>query len=582
MTNEDSDGVAIKAIADHNGTTEVTANEVSGGISAEAKNGGSNTVTVSRDNNGGIDAQAKIGGVNVILIGGNAGGANTEAGLSLTSESGGVNHVVIEGTLTGRDIGVLINENSDNPLPKDTLTVWKIEQPAGNNGDVLAGYKVNGQYVEDEDAEKTIQYIIRVAPPETGVNSLTATKLNGEALEKTTGIGGKDLQWAHEGDIVLLKIDLQEGYSLLGAYGDEGHVELSKDEQTGDYYIKVPRGGGVVLSVSVGTLPVDHDSDGHGSNSSDSDGHDSDGHDPASNSDSKDSSEGQQNQTAGNTGDLSGGSMHYTISNNTTVTLSIDNLKALEKNGVKTLVFHINGITYSISREYISHFLSYFNKNYVEINMTSNGLGLYFKDIEGQKVTLVTLCIDGTGTIKNQGEILKNTLMNIDWRNVFKIAIEGNDTPAAFGTTAITAAFGAFAAFGTPGAATATGTNVDNVNTDNLNQSGGNLENVSGGPSGTVTANVNQASIPGATGVNGTNDATGTNGVNGTNDATGTTNVGLSQTQQSNPIHQLDNDSVEKTMRSFQEQFEQFKQEQDRNNRSLSVSLQPPQSPQTA
>ena len=50
------------------------------------------------------------------------------------------------------------------------------------------------------------------------------------ALNTVTGIDGKSLEWAYEGDTVLLKIDLQEGYDLLGAYGDDGKVNaLLKD-----------------------------------------------------------------------------------------------------------------------------------------------------------------------------------------------------------------------------------------------------------------------------------------------------------------------------------------------------------------
>ena len=51
---------------------------------------------------------------------------------------------------------------------------------------------------------------------------------------------------SYEGQNVVLKIDLQDGYQVKGAYNGEARVELSKDKN-GNYYIEVPRGGGILL-----------------------------------------------------------------------------------------------------------------------------------------------------------------------------------------------------------------------------------------------------------------------------------------------------------------------------------------------
>ena len=54
-----------------------------------------------------------------------------------------------------------------------------------------------------------------------------------------------------EGTKVFLKIDVQSGYKVNGAFNGKGElVPLQQDDQ-GNYYIEVERGGGVFLSVSV-------------------------------------------------------------------------------------------------------------------------------------------------------------------------------------------------------------------------------------------------------------------------------------------------------------------------------------------
>ena len=58
-------------------------------------------------------------------------------------------------------------------------------------------------------------------------------------------------QVANEGDTVTMKLTIPEGFEVAGAYGDEGQEwPLSKDAG-GNYYLSVPRGGGVMLSVKL-------------------------------------------------------------------------------------------------------------------------------------------------------------------------------------------------------------------------------------------------------------------------------------------------------------------------------------------
>ncbi len=77
-----------------------------------------------------------------------------------------------------------------------------------------------------------------------GVNSLGATKGDGSALDKEG-----DYEWAHEGDTLLLKVELQDGYELTNAYGKENQSYPFTKDESGNYYITVPRGGGIFISV---------------------------------------------------------------------------------------------------------------------------------------------------------------------------------------------------------------------------------------------------------------------------------------------------------------------------------------------
>ena len=226
-----------------------------------------------------------------------------------------------------------------------------------NNGNaaVLAGYRdENGQYVADDEAARTIQYIIRVAP-QTGA-TLTATDANGAALNTTKGAGGKDLQWALEGDKVIFKIDLKEGYTLDGAYGDAGQTLPLSIDNNGNYYIVVPKGGGVVLSVKLRELfSKSSRNSGSGSNSS---------------------SEAQQFQPAGNTGVI-----HLDFKDNQPLTLPVLDFAKMLQNGTSSLVLHIKGKTYTIP---VSALADFFSKNssllsgYITISANGDKLELKY------------------------------------------------------------------------------------------------------------------------------------------------------------------------------------------------------------
>ena len=165
--------------------------------------------------------------------------------------------VLVTGTITGEDYGVVLDNTQgyETDSSNFTLTVWQIVP--NDDGAVAATYTDNidqlpdgvgdieYSYAEDEDFEKTIKYIIKVEQPSEG-GTVSATDADGNALETS-----HDYDVAYEGDTVLLKVNLEDGYRILAAYNGEGQeTELLMDSD-GNYYVVVPKGGGVYLSVEL-------------------------------------------------------------------------------------------------------------------------------------------------------------------------------------------------------------------------------------------------------------------------------------------------------------------------------------------
>lgn len=192
-------------------------------------------------------------------------------------------NVLVEGELDAKDVGVLLREYSPTELdPNLNLTVWKIKLNDNNNAaekelEAAASepdipvtnaeslpkdsrYKLNDESQTSRlntrgnastrttarDFElNNIMYIIKVEQPSEG-GTITAVDENGNDLAKSFGF-----DVAHEGEKVMLKANLEEGYNIIAAYNGLGEKQpLLKDEQ-GNYYIFIPKGGGVYLSVEL-------------------------------------------------------------------------------------------------------------------------------------------------------------------------------------------------------------------------------------------------------------------------------------------------------------------------------------------
>lgn len=105
-------------------------------------------------------------------------------------------------------------------------------------------------YKADKETEKLIQYIIRIED-----NSRNYIATNG-TTDFTAG-NGKTYQVAKEGEKVLVKLTIPEGKELVAAYWDQAKSEAGRllQDAEGNYYLEVPRGGGVELSVVLKDIP---------------------------------------------------------------------------------------------------------------------------------------------------------------------------------------------------------------------------------------------------------------------------------------------------------------------------------------
>ena len=201
-------------------------------------------------------AEMKNSGQSVLLVSNseNAGDGEAEAeqnGIVLDGE--GSFDILITGTLETEGTPVLISEKV---TPENvSITVWKIDgavKDAEGEEHVVAegtpGTEPKTITDDSREVERSIHYIIRVEPSQQDMIGLSGTE----------EVHGYDT--ATENSTVTLKVRVPDGYTLTGAYNGEGEkIALEKDAD-GNYYVVVPRGGGVYLSVEL-EKDEDHDTD---------------------------------------------------------------------------------------------------------------------------------------------------------------------------------------------------------------------------------------------------------------------------------------------------------------------------------
>ena len=210
-----------------------------------------------------------------VRIGGDLSSKNgpaIEAAVDMTSNSDvrlkGDAVVIVEGTISSeKDDGPIIKAGfpegySDSDIISSTLdtldlTVWKIDI---KDGQTLAA---DSERVEDKEFEKRINYIVKLEPNEKF--DYAAVKQDNSALDTVTAtINGEEYSYdvAHESEKVYLKINTK-GYRIKGAYNVDGEKKEIDHDSEGNYYIEVPRVGGIYLSVEGDNLyNITYDLDG--------------------------------------------------------------------------------------------------------------------------------------------------------------------------------------------------------------------------------------------------------------------------------------------------------------------------------
>ena len=190
--------------------------------------------------------------------------ANTDQG-STGSYHG---DITVDGTVkSGSAAAILISGYvADNNL---SVTAWKIEQnDAGNiverdNGttyDATTRTQVTSSEASDftRSLEEAINYIIKFEQPAEGGTL---------SLDNTRQVNGYDT--AHEGETVYLMIQADEGYEINGAYNGKGEKVALLQDTDGNYYVNVPKGGGVYLSASLSKIVIEQDIDTPADNTQD-------------------------------------------------------------------------------------------------------------------------------------------------------------------------------------------------------------------------------------------------------------------------------------------------------------------------
>ena len=140
--------------------------------------------------------------------------------------------VTVGGTVSGKEHNIVLG--SDTGTDNLEITVWKVD--TSNEKNVVDTYDNGNKYTRNTEAEKKINYIIKVDS-------------NDIKLEGTTKVN--DYDTAHEGNKVYLKVDIPTGYTAeFKDVNGNNNYQIVPDGEGGAYLV-VPRGGGVYVGVNL-------------------------------------------------------------------------------------------------------------------------------------------------------------------------------------------------------------------------------------------------------------------------------------------------------------------------------------------
>ena len=144
--------------------------------------------------------------------------------------------IIVNGTVETSKDGISLEGDGNEEVQ---LTFWKAE--TSQQGTII---RVDDENPAEKAArmEAAIQYIIRIEDKSSQYISTDARQY-------------REFQVANEGETVTLKITVPKGYEIGKVFGQQGEqMELTKDAD-GNYFLRVPKGGGIELSLSLNALP---------------------------------------------------------------------------------------------------------------------------------------------------------------------------------------------------------------------------------------------------------------------------------------------------------------------------------------
>ena len=216
------------------------------------------TVFYCLDEEGNVTAaynamNVREGGDTSIAVIGDVVAEDTAVQVSLTEAQSTID-ITVDGEIEGKKHAIVLSE--ETIAENLTLTVWKVTPNEDGNIAERVEYteddegKFTENYKADRDTEKLIQYIIRIEE-----NSSPYIATSGTTDYRAAN--GTRYQVAHEGDKVLVKLNIPNDKELVGAYWDQAQSEAGRllVDFEGNYYVEVPRGGGVELSLVMKDIP---------------------------------------------------------------------------------------------------------------------------------------------------------------------------------------------------------------------------------------------------------------------------------------------------------------------------------------
>ena len=248
ITADGNEAIAVRAVMDGTDSTTLLLNE--GGIYAFGDEDATGIVIQNNLKSDVLESDSTITIETSKLV------SDGTGILDLNTLSGTTTDILVDGLLYA-DKGPAVAIVSDSGADLN-LTVWKIE----SGTDSLVAEKTSKGY-ESTDAAKTIEksinYILKVDPDWTSAVSFDS------ANQKTST--NEDIYYTgKEGEKIAVKLSIPEGYYVASAYSDVDQKVSLRRDLSGEYYLFVPKGGGVMVSLNLAPITYNGDDGDDGGN----------------------------------------------------------------------------------------------------------------------------------------------------------------------------------------------------------------------------------------------------------------------------------------------------------------------------